>query len=222
MLATLCQCWYCEMLRLLLVDCCYFYNLLLSLSPLATLCRRWYRNMMLLVASWFLLSYYFFAVTLTACYALPMLILWDVCHCRRLIVVILLFIHCRYHRSLRFAKANTARCCCWWPVDCCIAKFLLSLSLLATLCQCWYCGRLLLPLPPVDCCYFINTFLLSLSPFAALRRCWYRKMMLLAAASLLLYKIVFADAVTARRHVLPILTPQDNDAAFTASWLLLS
>jgi len=158
MLATLCQCWYCENLSLLLVDCCYFYILLLSLSPLATLCRCWYRNMMLLVASWLLLSYYFFAVTLTACYALPMLIPWDVCHCHRLIVVILLFIHCRYHRSLRFAEADTARCCCWWPVDCCIEKCLLSLSLLATLCQCWYCGRLLLPLPPVDCCYFINIF----------------------------------------------------------------
>jgi len=57
------------------------------------------------------------------------------------------------------------------PVDCCHFNILLlSLSLLAMLCQCWYCKMMMLPLLPVDYCYL--AIIIICWPLAVLL-CWH-------------------------------------------------
>ncbi len=189
----LCQCWYCKMLPLLLVDCCYFYIFLLSLSLLAMLCQCWYCNIMLLVASWLLLSYYFLLLlsllaTLCQCWycemfaiAIGWLLLFyylftvtiTTCYTPKPIlqdiavddqlIVVLQKVWCHSHCLLCCANADTAEGCCH---HCCK---LIVVILLVFCCHCHH----LLCFANADTarwcfwqpfgCYYIKYFLLMLS-----------------------------------------------------------
>jgi len=136
---------------------------LLSLSPLvATLCRCWYRMMMLLpslpVDCCYLKIIILSPLAALLCWFCEMLLLpsppVDCCH--------LIFFCCRCHRSLHFADADTARWCCLCRRM--IVAILISLLFVDRLLHCYAdTGKMLLPSPPVDCCY--HNFLIHRSNF---------------------------------------------------------